>query len=115
MVTGGIQCHELAWGTTATGESGLWIVNTLFTCLAGLDPRWGFVPRWQPPFITQLAAQDRCHLNGLALREGAPAFVTVMATGNHHRRGSPGLVDPPNHRGGLSRRLPGPTPHCSHD
>jgi uncharacterized protein (TIGR03032 family) len=78
-VTGGIQCHEIAWGTTDSGEPDLWIVNTLFSCLAGLDARYSFVPRWRPPFISQLAAQDRCHLNGLAMRDGSPAFVTVMA------------------------------------
>ncbi|MET1042403.1 MAG: TIGR03032 family protein [Acidimicrobiales bacterium] len=78
-VTGGIQCHEIAWGTTDTGEPELWIVNTLFSCLAGLDPRYSFVPRWRPPFVSQLAAQDRCHLNGVAMRDGAPAFVSVFA------------------------------------
>jgi uncharacterized protein (TIGR03032 family) len=78
-VTGKIQCHEIAWGTTDSGEPDLWIVNTLFSCLAGLDPRYSFVPRWRPRFISQLAAQDRCHLNGLAMRDGSPAFVTVMA------------------------------------
>jgi uncharacterized protein (TIGR03032 family) len=78
-VTGGIQCHEIAWGTTDGEAAELWIVNTLFSCLAGIDPRYSFVPRWRPPFITRLAAQDRCHLNGLAMRDGHPAFVTVMA------------------------------------
>lgn len=78
-VTGAIQCHEIAWGTTDSGEPDLYIVNTLFSCLAGLDPRYSFVPRWQPPFISQLAPQDRCHLNGLAMRDGRPAYVTVMA------------------------------------
>jgi uncharacterized protein (TIGR03032 family) len=78
-VTGAIQCHELAWGTTDSGEPDLYIVNTLFSCLAGLDPGYSFVPRWQPPFISRLAPQDRCHLNGLAMREGSPAYVTVMA------------------------------------
>ena len=78
-VTGEIQCHEIAWGTTDSGEPDLWMVNTLFSCLAGLDSRYSFVPRWRPPFISRLAAQDRCHLNGLAMRDGSPAFVTVMA------------------------------------
>ena len=79
-VTGEIQCHEIAWGASDSGEPDLWIVNTLFSCLAGLDPRYNFVPRWRPPFISRLAAQDRCHLNGLAMRDKSPAFVTVMAT-----------------------------------
>lgn len=78
-VTGAIQSHEIAWGTTATGEPDLWIVNTLFSCLAGLDPRYSFVPRWRPPFISALAAEDRCHLNGLAMRDGSPTYVTVLA------------------------------------
>ena len=79
LVTGGIQGHELAWGTGVDGEPELWIVNTLFSCLAGLDPAYSFVPRWRPPFISALTAEDRCHLNGLAMRDGRPAFVTVMA------------------------------------
>jgi uncharacterized protein (TIGR03032 family) len=78
-VTGAIQCHEIAWGRDDAGEPDLWVVNTLFSCLAGLDPRYSFVPRWRPPFISELAPQDRCHLNGLAMRDGSPAFVTVMA------------------------------------
>ena len=36
------------------------------------------MPRWQPPFITALAPEDRCHLNGLCLVEGRPAFVTAL-------------------------------------
>jgi uncharacterized protein (TIGR03032 family) len=79
-VTGPIHCHEIAWGTTADGEPDLWIVNTLFSCLAGLAAGYSFEPRWRPPFVTALAAQDRCHLNGLAMRDGSPSFVTVMAT-----------------------------------
>jgi uncharacterized protein (TIGR03032 family) len=78
-VTGPVLCHEIAWGTTAGGEPELWIVNTLFSCLAGLDRRFAFTPRWRPPFVSALAPEDRCHLNGLAMRGGRPAFVTVMA------------------------------------
>jgi uncharacterized protein (TIGR03032 family) len=79
VVTGAIQCHEVVWGRTDAGEPDLWVVNTAFSCLAGLDGRHSFVPRWRPPFITGLAPGDRCHLNGLAMRDGRPAYVTVMA------------------------------------
>jgi uncharacterized protein (TIGR03032 family) len=72
--TGEIQAHELAWA----GDE-LWIVNTAFSCLCTLDGRHSFVPRWRPPFITALAAEDRCHLNGAAMVDGVPKYVTAMA------------------------------------
>src|SRR5262249_59117741 len=53
-------------------------VNTRFSCMCTLAPDFGFVPRWWPPFITALAAEDRCHLNGLALVDGQPKFVTAL-------------------------------------
>jgi uncharacterized protein (TIGR03032 family) len=72
--TGEVQAHELAWA----GDD-LWLVNTAFGCLCTLDGRHSFVPRWQPPFLTALAAEDRCHLNGLAMVDGAPKYVTALA------------------------------------
>ena len=41
--------------------------------------RHSFVPRWRPKFITALAAEDRCHLNGLAMADGRPKFVSALA------------------------------------
>jgi uncharacterized protein (TIGR03032 family) len=75
--TGDVQGHEAAW---VNGE--LWLVNTLFSCLCTLHERYSFAPRWRPPFITQLAPEDRCHLNGLALVEGRPGYVTAIAETN---------------------------------
>jgi uncharacterized protein (TIGR03032 family) len=71
--TGDIHVHEMAWA----GDE-LWFVNTLFSCLCTLDDKFSFVPRWKPPFITALAAEDRCHLNGLALENGRPRYVTML-------------------------------------
>jgi uncharacterized protein (TIGR03032 family) len=96
LITGNIHVHEMAWGSTnsdgslvasdgsTTGErgvhtSGLWVVNTLFSCLCTLSDEFSFVPRWRPPFISELQGQDRCHLNGLALQHGRPKYVTMMA------------------------------------
>src|SRR5438270_5402502 len=84
-VTGDIGVHEIAWA----GEE-LWIVNTRFSCLCTLDPAYSFVPRWQPPFITALAAEDRCHLNGLAMAPGERGVLTprfVSALGETDTRG----------------------------
>ncbi|MGE0694057.1 MAG: TIGR03032 family protein [Pirellulales bacterium] len=76
-VTGDIGVHEIAWA----GDE-LWLVSTRFSCLCTPHEDYSFVPRWCPPFITDLAAEDRCHLNGLALREGRPAFVTALGETN---------------------------------
>jgi uncharacterized protein (TIGR03032 family) len=72
-VTGDIAVHELAF---AAGE--LWVVATAFSCLATLDAEHSFVPRWTPPFISSLAAEDRCHLNGMAVVDDRVAFVTAL-------------------------------------
>jgi uncharacterized protein (TIGR03032 family) len=73
-VTGEIRIHEMAW----VGRE-LWFVNTLFSCLCSLDPAHSFLPRWKPPFISAAAAEDRCHLNGMALEDGVPRYVTALA------------------------------------
>ena len=76
--TGDIRVHEVAFD--AGGE--LWLVNTRFSALCTLDAAHSFVPRWKPPFITELAPEDRCHLNGLAIIEGRPRLVTALGETN---------------------------------
>jgi uncharacterized protein (TIGR03032 family) len=71
--TGEIHGHEMEW----SGRE-LWIVNTLFSCLCTIGGSHSFVPRWKPRFVSALAAEDRCHLNGLALDNGSPRFVTSL-------------------------------------
>lgn len=72
---GDLDVHELA-----IDRSGRIIfVNTKYSCLAALSPTHSFKPLWRPPFITRLAAEDRCHLNGLAMAGGDPAYVTAVS------------------------------------
>jgi len=75
-VTGAIDIHELAFD----GEGDVWAVNTRFNCLCTLDDEHSFVPRWRPPFVSALAPEDRCHLNGLAMVAGRPKYVTALGT-----------------------------------
>ena len=81
FVTGNIHVHEMRWGRH--GE--LWVVNTLFSCLSTLHEEFNFVPRWQPSFITSLEPQDRCHLNGMAMEDGDPKYVTALGTSDAAR------------------------------
>jgi uncharacterized protein (TIGR03032 family) len=78
-VTGDIGIHEIAWGRASDSQGDeLWLVNTRFSCLSTMHPDYSFVPRWRPPFISALAAEDRCHLNGLAIVDGQPRYVTAL-------------------------------------
>ena len=75
QTTGDVDAHELS-----VDRAGRVIfVNTKYSCLATLSLTHGFRPLWKPPFISRLAAEDRCHLNGLAMDEGLPAFVTAVS------------------------------------
>jgi uncharacterized protein (TIGR03032 family) len=74
VTTGDLDVHDMA--LDADGQ--LVFVNTLFGCLASLSPTHSFRPLWQPPFISKLAAEDRCHLNGLAMKDGRAAYVTLV-------------------------------------
>jgi uncharacterized protein (TIGR03032 family) len=71
--TGDLRVHDLAYA-----DEELWLVNTRFSCLATLDAPHSFVPRWRPKFVSTLAPEDRCHLNGLAVVDGAPRYVTAL-------------------------------------
>ena len=74
-VTGDLDIHDLAMN----GEGRVVFVNTLFSCLATCSEDHSFNPLWQPSFISKLAAEDRCHLNGLAMKDGKPAYVTAVS------------------------------------
>jgi uncharacterized protein (TIGR03032 family) len=57
-------------------------VNTLYSCLATLSEDHTFCPLWRPPPIKELQPEDRCHLNGLALRDGVVTYATAFSTTN---------------------------------
>ncbi|MDQ2699936.1 MAG: TIGR03032 family protein, partial [Actinomycetota bacterium] len=73
--TGDIAVHDVDFA----GDE-IWLVATGLSCLATLDHTHSLVPRWAPPFITEIKGGDRCHLNGLALRDGRPRYVTMLGT-----------------------------------
>ena len=76
--TGQIDIHDLDWG--ADGQ--LFAVNTSFSCVIKIDDNYSFTPVWKPPFISQLASEDRCHLNGMTLLDGRPKYVTAFSDSN---------------------------------
>ncbi|MFO0877701.1 MAG: TIGR03032 family protein [Gemmataceae bacterium] len=96
--TGDIDIHDLH----VDGRGRLIFVNTLFNCLATPSVTHSFTPLWRPPFISRLAAEDRCHLNGLALRDGRPRYVTATSRSDvadgwrDHRQDGGVIVDVEN-------------------
>lgn len=71
---GDLDIHEL--GIRKNGK--VVFVNTKYSCLAELSPIHSFKPIWKPKFISKLAPEDRCHLNGLAMVDGEPKYVTAV-------------------------------------
>ena len=96
--TGDVDAHDIALDA---GERPVF-VNTLFSCLAAPSESHSFRVLWKPPFISKLAAEDRCHLNGLAMENGAPRFVTAVSTSDvhegwrEHRRDGGVIIDVPS-------------------
>jgi len=93
--TGDIDIHDMIIGADGRPI----FVATLFNCLATIDDRHSFAPFWKPRFVDRMAAEDRCHLNGLAGENGAPRFVTAVAESNiaegwrDHRREGGVVID----------------------
>jgi uncharacterized protein (TIGR03032 family) len=73
-VTGRVDCHDI--GMTPDGPV---FVNTLYNCLAAVSDTASFRPVWRPAFISALVPEDRCHLNGLAMDGGRPAYVSAVS------------------------------------
>jgi len=93
FTTGDIDLHDI--GVDSKGRA--IFVNTLFGCLATVSTDYSFQPLWKPPFISRLAAEDRCHLNGLAMADGKAKYVTAVgrtdvADGWREHRVSGGVV-----------------------
>lgn len=86
--TGQIDIHDLHWG-----HDGLWAVNTSFSCLARMSLSHNWEPCWQPDFISSLASEDRCHLNGLAMSAGSPLYVTALGKGDRPQQWREDLPD----------------------
>jgi len=88
ITTGMINIHDIAWG-----DEGLWVVNSTFSCLSTLSPDNSFVARWKPKFISELVPEDRCHLNGMAMLNGKPKYVTTFNMEDSKDSWSQGRID----------------------
>jgi len=72
--TGAIDIHELG----IQNGGAVIFVNTKYNCLAVPSVTHSFKVVWKPAFISKIVAEDRCHLNGLAMKDGKPKYVTAV-------------------------------------
>ena len=91
--TGILDAHDVA----VTRAGGIVFVNTLYNCVAAISRAHSFRPVWRPGFVSALVAEDRCHLNGLALEDGELAYATAVSRsdtvdGWRDRRSGGGVV-----------------------
>lgn len=97
-VTGRIDVHDIGMGDV-DGVIAPIFVNTLHSCLATPSDHASFRPLWRPPFISRLAPEDRCHMNGLAMEGGRPACVSAVSVSDvadgwrDHRRDGGVVID----------------------
>lgn len=93
--TGEVDIHDIHIRADGTPV----FVNTRFNCLATLSQRGSFKPAWTPPFIDRVVAEDRCHLNGMAVKDDAPRYVSCVSRSNvaegwrDHRRDGGVVID----------------------
>ena len=76
--TGTLDIHDLNFGQ----NDELYGVNTLFSSIVKIDSDYNFTPIWKPKFVDRIVSEDRCHLNGMAMQNGKPKYVTAFGQGN---------------------------------
>lgn len=91
--TGVLDAHDV--GLMQDGR--IVFANTRYNCLAVASERHSFTPIWKPSFVSRIVDEDRCHLNGLAMQDGRPRYVTAVSRsdtidGWRDRRADGGIV-----------------------
>ena len=87
--TNNIDGHDF----TTTKDGKLMFVNTKFSCISTLSDTYNFNVEYVPPWISKVAPEDRCHLNGMCLDEDDNIkYITAVCDsdvqdGWRHRRG----------------------------
>lgn len=74
-ITGVLDAHDV--GLDNQGDPVF--VATRYNCLARPSQTHNLKPIWKPSFISKIIGEDRCHLNGLAMENGEPAYVTAVS------------------------------------
>jgi uncharacterized protein (TIGR03032 family) len=77
-VVGRIDVHDIGLAEIDGARQPIF-VNTLYNCLATISDTASFRHFWRPKFVSALVAEDRCHLNGLAMDGTRAAVVSAVS------------------------------------
>lgn len=69
-----IDVHDLC-----VAPDQVYFVSPMFSSVCTISETKSFKVVWTPPWITKVCAEDRCHLNGMCLRDGKPRYVTCCS------------------------------------
>lgn len=75
--TGEVDLHDLAFG-----NGDLYGVNTGFSCIVRVNHTASWEPVWLPPSLKIPQPGDWYHLNGMAMHQGKPRYVSSLGKGN---------------------------------
>lgn len=71
-----LDIHNICIDTN--GKS--YFCSPLFSCVCELSDTHSLKVFWQPPWISKIASEDRCHLNGVCCgSDGIPQYVTSVS------------------------------------
>lgn len=86
---GEVDVHDMHWGK----DGRLYGITTRFSSISIIGDRYSIEPYWTPPFIKVLDEKDRCHLNGMAMVDDMPKYVTAFGTTSEPKGWRPGIMD----------------------
>jgi uncharacterized protein (TIGR03032 family) len=78
--TGKLDIHDLVFAGAR-----IYFANTKYNCIARTSETHRFARSWQPDFISRIASGDRCHLNGIGVRDGRLSVVTAFCQSDQRR------------------------------
>jgi hypothetical protein len=85
---GDLDIHEL--GIRKDGK--VVFINTKYSCVAELSLTHSFKAIWKPDFISKLAPEDRCHLNGRPWSTARPSMSPLCAKAMRWMAGATGAT-----------------------
>ena len=74
-VTSDIDIHDIV----VTDEGKPFFVSATFCCVCTTSEQGSMKVVWKPNWISKIAAEDRCHLNGLCLHQNRLKYCTAVS------------------------------------